>query len=76
MLINRSKLPFQTSDYNTKNQLSGVLRFYCKHTVINIRFDKPLYKAAPKTYRGTVRWCKELARDDFDYLFGVGVKYD
>ncbi len=42
---------------------------------INIRLDNPLFKAAPKTYRGIVRWCKELEHDESQFLYGVGVKY-
>lgn len=49
---------------------------YNKGTSIEIIFSKPLYKAAPTTYSGTVRWCKELARDDLEYFYGVGIKYD
>jgi hypothetical protein len=49
---------------------------YIKGTAIKIKFDKPLYKAAPTIYSGTVRWCKELARNDFEYSWGVGIKYD
>ena len=42
---------------------------------INVKFDTPIYKAAPKIYHGVVRWCKELADDDFKYFYGVGIKY-
>lgn len=42
---------------------------------INIKFEKPIFKAAPKTYHVIVRWCKELADDDSKYFYGVGVKY-
>ena len=54
----------------------GSETIYKKGTPIKIRFGKPLYKAAPNVYSGTVRWCKELARDDSEYSYGVGIKYD
>ena len=49
---------------------------YIKGTAIKIKFDKPPYKAAPTIYSGTVRWCKELVHDDFEYSYGIGIKYD
>ena len=53
-----------------------MIESYNKGTAIKIRFNNALYKAAPKTYSGTVSWCKELVRDDFEYSYGVGIKYD
>ena len=51
----------------------------CQHgTNINITLDKPEYKAAPKIYRGTVKWCNELSIEDAQYHYGnygIGVKY-
>jgi Tfp pilus assembly protein PilZ len=43
---------------------------------IKVRFSEPLYKAAPNTYTGTVRWCNELARNDIEYTYGIGMKFD
>jgi hypothetical protein len=42
---------------------------------INIRFENPPFKSAPKKYIATVQWCKRLS--DFDSMgtYGVGVKY-
>ena len=34
------------------------------------------WETAPWVSSGTVRWCKELVRDDFEYSYGVGIKYD
>ena len=42
---------------------------------IKIKFEKPIFKAAPKTYHGIVRWCNELADDDSKYFYGFGIKY-
>jgi hypothetical protein len=65
-------------NYSSGGMCIGSDAAYNKGAEIRIRFGQPLYKAAPTTYSGTVRWCKELARDDFDYSYsyGVGIKYD
>lgn len=47
-----------------------------KGTPLKIRFGKPLYKHAPSVLSGTVMWCKNLSRDDFEFSYGVGIKYD
>jgi hypothetical protein len=49
---------------------------YTKGTPIKIRFGKPLYQAAPTIYSGTVKWCKETARNDSKYSYGIGIKFD
>jgi hypothetical protein len=50
-----------------------------KHGVrINIIFNKPVYKAAPKSYYGTVKWCKETSTEDGQDHFGnygIGIQY-
>jgi hypothetical protein len=66
----------QMQNYSSGGMCVGSDMTYERGTSIKIRFDKPLYKAAPKTSNGTVRWCKEIAHDDFEYSFGVGIKYD
>jgi hypothetical protein len=66
----------QMVNYSSDGMCIGSDAFYNKGTAINIRFNRPLYKGAPTTYSGTVRWCKELVRDDFEYSYGVGIKYD
>ena len=66
----------QMQNYSSGGMCVGSDMTYKRGTSVKIRFDKPLYKAAPKTYHGTVRWCKEIAHDDFEYSFGVGIKYD
>ncbi len=63
-------------NYSIGGMCVGSDAAYNKGTPIKITFSKPLYKAAPINYSGTVRWCKELARDDFEYFYGVGIKYD
>jgi hypothetical protein len=65
----------QMLNYSSGGLCIGSDATFKKGAAIKITFDKPLYKASPKNYRGTVRWCKELARVDFDYSFGVGIKY-
>ena len=42
---------------------------------INISLNKPLFKAAPRTYNAIVKWCKELSKDDSPYSYGIGAKY-
>lgn len=42
---------------------------------IKMSLDNPLFKTAPKSYSGIVKWCKDLADDDSQYYYGVGVKY-
>jgi hypothetical protein len=49
---------------------------YHKGTPIKIKFGKPLYKAAPTIYSGTVRWCKDRVYYDSEYSYGIGIKYD
>ena len=66
----------QMQNYSYGGMCVGSDMTYERGAVVKIRFDKPVYKAAPKTYHGTVRWCKELARDDFEYSYGVGIKYE
>ena len=66
----------QMVNYSFGGMCIGSDAFYNKGTAIKIRFNNALYKAAPKTYSGTVSWCKELVRDDFEYSYGVGIKYD
>ena len=66
----------QMVNYSSGGMCIGSDTIYNMETPINIRFAKALYKAAPKTYHGKVRWCKELARGDFEYYYSLGVKYD
>jgi hypothetical protein len=66
----------QMLNYSSGGMCIGSDATFNKGTAIKITIDKPLYKSSPKNYHGKVRWCKELARDDFEYSFGVGIKYD
>ena len=46
---------------------------------INITLDKPVYKAAPQTYYGTVKWCKDTPIADTHYhygSYGIGIQFD
>jgi len=43
--------------------------------IIDIRFDNPPFKTAPKYYTATVKWCKPLPIDESILPFGVGVKF-
>ena len=63
-------------NYSSGGMCIGSDTIYKKGTTIKIRFSKPLYKAAPTIYSGTVKWCNELARDDVEYSCGVGIKFD
>ena len=62
-------------NYSSGGMCIGSDAIYNNGTPIKIRFSKPLYKAAPTVYSGTVKWCNELARDDVEFLFGIGIKF-
>jgi hypothetical protein len=66
----------QMVNYSYGGMCIGSDAIYSKGTEIKIRLNKPPYRGAPTTYSGTVKWCKELARDDFEYPYGVGIKYN
>ena len=66
----------QMVNYSSGGMCIGSDMIYNRNTPIHIKFAEALYKAAPKIYRGKVRWCKELACGDLKYSYSVGVKYD
>ena len=66
----------QMLNYSIGGMCVGSETTYNKGTLLKIRFGKPLYKAAPSVLSGTVRWCKEIARSDSQFSYGVGIKYD
>ncbi|MDX1699988.1 MAG: PilZ domain-containing protein [Melioribacteraceae bacterium] len=66
----------QMLNYSAGGMCIGSDAIFERGTPIKITFDKPLYKSSPKNFHGTVKWCNELARDDFDYLYGTGLKFD
>ena len=66
----------QMINYSDDGMLIGSDAVFKLGTKIKINFDKPLYKAAPKTYRATVKWCNELSAEDAQYHYGIGLKYD
>ena len=43
--------------------------------VIDIRFDNPPFRTAPKYYTATVKWCKSLSLDESILPFGIGVRF-
>ena len=43
-------------------------------TKIKIQFDYSPFHSSPKELSSIVRWCRELAGYDSDYIYGVGVK--
>ena len=67
--------------YALVNNLSGEgMYFLSEHAFkpgkeIAIRLDNPPFKAAPKNYHATVRWCRLLSEDESTDTYGVGVKY-
>ena len=63
-------------NYSSGGMGIGTDALYRKGSPIKVRFNEPLYKAAPTIYTGTVRWCNELARNDIEYRYGVGIKFD
>ena len=42
---------------------------------IDIHFDKPPFRSAPKKYRAIIKWCKPLVDPGSISSYGVGVKY-
>lgn len=66
----------QMLNYGSGGLCIGSDAAFNKGTAINITLDKPLYRSSPKNYHGTVKWCKGLAREDFNYSYGTGVKFD
>jgi hypothetical protein len=66
----------QMVNYSADGMCIGSDTFYNKGAAINVRFHTPPYKGAPLNYSGKVRWCKELVRDDFEFSYGVGIKFD
>jgi hypothetical protein len=42
---------------------------------IQIRFDRPPFRSAPKTLSSVVSWYRELPYDDSEYAFGIGAKF-
>jgi hypothetical protein len=66
----------QMVNYSADGMCFGSDVFYTKGTTINIRLNGSPYKSAPTNYSGTVRWCKELVRDNFEFSYGVGIEYD
>ena len=44
-------------------------------TQIDIRFDKPPFRSATKTYHAIVKWCRPLDENESESSYGVGVKY-
>ncbi len=66
----------QMLNYSSGGMCIGSDATFNKGTVIKISLDKPLYKSSSQNYHGRVRWCNELAREDFDYLYGTGLKFD
>ena len=66
----------QMLNYGSGGMCIGTDAIFEKGTALKITFDKPLYKSSPKNFCGLVKWCKELAREDLDYSYGVGIEYD
>lgn len=66
----------QMLNYSIGGICVGSETVYNKGTPIKIRFGKPLYKTAPSVFHGTVIWCKDLFRNNSEFSYGVGIKYD
>ena len=65
----------QMINYSDGGMLIATSSVFRPGTKLIISFSQPVYKAAPTTYRTTVRWCNEIATEYVDQDFGVGVKY-
>ncbi len=46
---------------------------YKPGTKIQIQFSP--FQSGPKTLSSVVRWCRELTDYDFNYTYGIGVKF-
>ena len=46
-------------------------------TKVKFSLDNPPFKSCPNTYRGTIKWCKELGHqgDSSSYSYGLGVEF-
>ena len=47
-------------------------------TNINITLDKPVYKAAPQTYYGSIKWCQEMSIFNMRHQngrYGIGIQF-
>ena len=65
----------QTKDFSHDGMLLESEVAFKPGTRINIKFDSPPFKSTLKTYRSTVRWCKELADEDSVLTYGIGIKF-
>lgn len=65
----------QTKDLSNDGMLLESEVAFKPGTTINIKFDTQPFKSAPRTYRSIVRWCKEIADEEFKHAFGIGVKF-
>ena len=65
----------QIINYSEGGMLIATSTFFELGTRINVSFSKPIFKAAPRTYCTTVRWCNEISTDFLAHDFGVGLKY-
>ena len=41
---------------------------------VNINLENRIFKSAPDSYYGEVRWCKELNGSKASHFFGIGIK--
>lgn len=65
----------QTKDFSNDGMLLESEIAFKPGTRINIKFDSPPFKSTLKTYKSTVRWCKELADEDSHSTYGIGIKF-
>ena len=65
----------QTKDFSNDGMLLESEVAFKPGTRLNIKIDTQPFKSAPKTYRSVVRWCKEIADEEFKHSFGIGVKF-
>lgn len=66
----------QMINYSSGGMCIGSEAIYNRGVKLKILFGKPVYKAAPSIYFGTVRWCKEQTRDYSECSYGIGIKCD
>ena len=41
---------------------------------VNINLENRIFRSAPNSYYGEVRWCKELNGIDSSHFYGIGIK--
>jgi hypothetical protein len=65
----------QTKDFSSEGMLLESEVAFKPGTRINIKIDSPPLRSAEKIYKSTVKWCKQLAAEDSNFTYGIGIKF-